>query len=69
MGYAIAVAASLLSGALYALAARILGVQHAGILAAIAVIGGGVQAIMLIVWYLLHTRPRRTARSPPADWP
>jgi hypothetical protein len=34
-----------------------MGIEHAGLLVAIAVIGGGAQLIGLMAWYLFHTRP------------
>jgi hypothetical protein len=45
--------------------------EHAGILAAIAVIGGGLQMVMLIGWYLHHAastgRPAKVDKEPRLD--
>ncbi len=50
--------ACLTAGGLFALAARVMGVEHEGILVAVAVIGAGLQALVLLGWYLHFTRPR-----------
>jgi hypothetical protein len=53
--YAVFVFSAVVSGGLFALFARASGVEHVGILVAIAIIGGGLQMAMLIGWYLHHT--------------
>ena len=56
MIYVIAAMSALVTGSLFALAFRVmLGVDHPGILVAVAVIGGGLQTAVLIAWYLRHT--------------
>lgn len=52
----VALVSACVTGGLLALGALTLGVQHQGILAAIGVIGGGLQMLILIVWYLRSTR-------------
>jgi hypothetical protein len=62
--YVVFVFSAVVSGALFALFARASGVEHAGILVAIAIIGGGLQMAMLIVWYLYHTaKAAKTAKG------
>ena len=61
MIHVIALLSSGVTGALFALAARVLGIEHTGVLVAIGIIGAGLQAILLIAWYLLHTRERKDA--------
>jgi hypothetical protein len=60
--YLAAFASAIVTGGLFALMARLAGVEHNGILAAIAVMGGGIQLILLIVWFLYHTKAE--ARAP-----
>lgn len=55
MVYAVFLFSAVVSGGLFALFARASGVEHVGILVAIAIIGGGLQMAMLIGWYLYHT--------------
>lgn len=59
MAYAVFVISSVVTGALFALAARAMGLDHGGALFAIAVIGAGLQMLILISWYLHITRPNR----------
>jgi hypothetical protein len=54
--YVAAFASAIVTGALFALMARLVGVEHHRILIAITVIGGGLQLILLIVWFLYHTK-------------
>jgi hypothetical protein len=63
--YAVFLFSAVVSGGLFALFARASGVDHTGILVAIAIIGGGLQMAMLIGWYLYHTAS--TARSAKVD--
>ena len=62
MVHAIALITSVVTGALFALGARLLGIEHTGILVAIGIIAAGLQAILVIGWYLLYTRQPREAR-------
>jgi hypothetical protein len=55
--YLLALVSAVASGAIFALVARIAGVEQAVVLLAIAVIGGGLQLIFLIAWFLHHARP------------
>jgi hypothetical protein len=57
MAYLVAFVSAAVSGALFALLARLAGIEHTGVLLAIAVIGGGLQLIFLIAWFLHHSRP------------
>ncbi len=61
MVYVFAVISAIVSGALFALAARVFGVEQVGILFAIGGIGGGLQLIFLITWFLHHTRPEHAS--------
>jgi hypothetical protein len=64
--YAAFFASALATAALFALAARIMfGIEHTGILAALGIIGGGLQMIILMLWYLRHMRA--AAKSTPDD--
>lgn len=56
--YLVAIVASLVTGALFAFAARVSGVEHNGILVAVTIIGAGVQMLVLIGWYLHFTRAK-----------
>jgi hypothetical protein len=55
--YLLALVSAVLTGGLSATVARMMGIQHSGLLVAIGVIGGGAQLIGLMAWYLFHTRP------------
>lgn len=57
MVYFVFFLSSLATGTLFALAARLWGIDHNGILIGLAVIGAGLQMLALIGWYLYHTRP------------
>ena len=59
MAYLVAFISAIASGAIFAIAARLLGVHGTAVLLGIAVIGGGLQLIFLIAWFLHHTRPDR----------
>ena len=59
MAYAVFLMSSIASGALFALGARAMGVEHTGILAAIGIIGACLQMLVLILWYLHVTRPNQ----------
>jgi hypothetical protein len=59
--YAIALISAVFTGGLFALGSRLmLGIEHNGILAAIGVMGAGLQTIMLMAWYLFSTRSRES---------
>jgi opacity protein-like surface antigen len=60
----IALAAALAAAALFAVAARAVGIDDDRIVAAVAVIGGGLQLGALVAWYLL-----RADRQPPPEQP
>lgn len=60
-------ASAVVTGGLVALAARTLGVEDAGILGAIGVIGGGIQMLILIGWYLHRTREQPTVSASPVE--
>lgn len=65
MAYAGFFASAVVTGALLALAARLItDIQHPGVLTAIGVIGGGLQMIVLIAWYLAHTRSTEVHKRP-----
>ena len=57
MIYAVLLMSSIVTGGLFALAARAFGLEHGGALVAIAIIGAGLQMLALILWYLHATRP------------
>jgi uncharacterized membrane protein (UPF0136 family) len=57
MAYLVAFVSAVASGVIFAIAARVLGVHGTAVLLGIAVIGGGLQLIFLIAWFLHHTRP------------
>ena len=57
MIYAVFLMSSIVTGGLFALAARAFGLEHGGALVAIAIIGAGLQMLALILWYLHATRP------------
>lgn len=61
MTYFVAAVSALVTAGLFAVAARVLGVEQNGILVAIGVIGAGVQLLFLVLWYLFHTRPVKAA--------
>lgn len=66
MIYAAFFASALVTAGLFAFAARVMvGIEHSGVLLAIGVIGGGLQMLALIFWYLSHTRKTgvQTARA------
>jgi len=56
--YFYAVVAAVVTGGIFTVAAQVLGVRDPGIALAIGVIAGGVQLLLLVVWYLLRTRPK-----------
>ena len=59
MVYFAATLSALVTGGLLALAVRMMaGVEHHGILAAVGIFGGAIQWLVLIGWYLHHTRSR-----------
>jgi hypothetical protein len=63
--YVTAVISAVVTGGLFAMAARLtMGIEHTGILVAIGVMGAGLQTIMLMAWYLFHTRPRDSQPHP-----
>lgn len=55
------------TGALFAFGARVQGIEHSGALFAIGIIGAGVQMLILIIWYLHHTRARDFTSSQRQD--
>lgn len=59
----LAILAAAITGGLFALMARTQGVDHTGILVAIAVIGGGLQMLALVVWYGIYSH-REQKRHP-----
>lgn len=67
--YLMFVIAAAVTGGLVALAARTQGIEHEGILGAIGVIAGGIQMLILIGWYLHHTREQPTVTTSPVDHP
>ena len=56
MIYAVFLMSSIVTGGLFALAARALGLEHGGALVAVAIIGAGLQMLAMILWYLHATR-------------
>lgn len=58
MGRLIATIAVFITGGLFATGARWFGIENQSVVLAIAVIGAGVQSLILIVLYLYRTRPR-----------
>ena len=58
MGRLIATIAAFITGGLFATGARWLGIENPSVVFAIAIIGAGMQSLILIVLYLLRTRPR-----------
>jgi hypothetical protein len=69
MIYFVAFVSAIVTGALFSTAAYAMGIHHTGILIAIGIIGGGLQWIILISWYLYHTRrrARMAARTEPTS--
>ena len=68
MIYAAFFISALVTAALFALAARAMfGVEHTGILIALGIIGGGLQMIVLLVWYMRHLSAATTADEDPDD--
>ncbi|HWH39558.1 MAG TPA: hypothetical protein VNU21_06935 [Usitatibacter sp.] len=57
MAYLVAFISAVASGLVFAVAARLLGVHSTAVLLGVAVIGGGLQLIFLIAWFLHHMRP------------
>lgn len=57
MGRLIATIAAFITGGLFATGARWFGIENASVLFAIAIVGAGIQSLILIVLYLLRTRP------------
>ena len=62
MIYAAFIASATVTGLLLALFARTQGIDHAGILVALGIVGGGIQMIVLITWYLHHTSDKARRR-------
>ena len=63
-------ASALVTAALFALAARVMfGIEHVGLLIAIGIIGGGIQMIVLMVWYLRQVRAAASANRVSDDYP
>ena len=58
MGRLIATIAAFITGGLFATGARWFGIENPSVLLAIAIVGAGMQSLVLIVLYLLRTRPR-----------
>jgi hypothetical protein len=57
MIYVVATLSALATGGLLALLFRVTtGIEHQGILFAIGILGGAIQWLLLIGWYLYHTR-------------
>lgn len=56
------IASSVVTGLLLALFARTQGIHHEAILAAITIVGAGIQATTLIAWYL-HTTSEKRRRA------
>jgi hypothetical protein len=55
--YAVFIASALVTAGLFALAARMMfGIEHAGILVALGIIGAGLQTIAMLLWYLRFIR-------------
>jgi hypothetical protein len=59
--YIAAVVSSIVTGGLIAFIARLAGIEHHGILAAVAVMGTGVQLILLIVWFQFQAEAQARA--------
>ena len=57
MAWLVAFISAVTSGLVFAVAARLLGVHSTAVLLGVAVIGGGLQLIFLIAWFLHHMRP------------
>jgi hypothetical protein len=55
--YFFAAVSAIVTGGLFVVAARMFGIEQNGILIACAIIGAGMQVVLLMVWYLLRTRP------------
>lgn len=63
MIYLVATISAVVTGSLLALLVRVVaGVEQHGILLAVGVMGGAIQWLVLLGWYLYHTR---TNESPP----
>jgi hypothetical protein len=68
--YAAFFASALVTAALFGLAARVMfGIEHTGLLIAIGIIGGGIQMIVLMVWYLRQMRAAASAHQVSEDHP
>lgn len=59
MAYFFVAISALVTGGLLVVVARLMGMEHNGILVAIAIIGVGAQLMFVMAWYLFHTRPRK----------
>lgn len=60
--YLAAAIASFIIGGLFAFFGRAIGIKDPSVLVAIALIGAGLQAVVLILWYLHLTRPKPTVQ-------
>ena len=70
MVYLVATISAVVTGALLALLVRAMaGIEHSRILVAVGVLGGAIQWLVLLGWYLYHTRPNQVAaqRSEPGS--
>jgi hypothetical protein len=61
--YLAAFASAIVTGGLFALMARLAGIEHHGMLLAVSVIGAGLQLILLILWFLFHTKAEARAED------
>lgn len=67
MAYILALMSAAATGSIFALGALALGIDHRGVLFAIAIIGAGLQTIALMLWYLHYTSDRPV--TPPVQEP
>jgi hypothetical protein len=59
MVYFVAALSAVATGGLLALMVRVMaGIEHAGILFAVGILGGAIQWLVLMGWYLHHTRAK-----------
>jgi hypothetical protein len=59
MIYLVATISAVVTGGLLALLVRVMAsVEHQGILLAVGIFGGAIQWLVLLGWYLHHTRPK-----------
>jgi hypothetical protein len=56
------IASAAITGLLLALFARTQGIHHSGILIALGIVGGGIQMVVMIAWYLHHTSEKEERR-------